>query len=249
MKKTIISITFFSLFISGLLVCCKKDTTNPFGGEKGQVTFYTESDLGVGNITVTVDGSEVGTMSHFFSGGVDCGSGDVNVVKDAGTYNWSATSQSGGSWTGGTVTFIKGKCQTLPLTTGSNVLAGNPGNPRFNLQFTNPDNVDLDLYVITPNGNTIYYRNTSADNGTLDVDCKCSSCPQGPNENIYWVNGTAPRGTYQVYVKYYDKCSGSSTYQSSTYTLRILNQNTVIQAFTGSLSSKDQKSTTHNFTF
>lgn len=228
------------------VVCCKKDTVNPFGGEKGQITFYTGSDLGVGNITVYIEGSEVGTMSHYFTGGPDCGSGDVNVVKDAGTYNWNATSQGGATWSGN-ISFLKGECRTMELTLGGNTLAGNPGNPRFNLQFNNEANVDLDLYVVTPNGNTIYYRNPSADNGTLDVDCKCSSCPQGPNENIYWVNGTAPHGTYQVYVKYYDKCG--STYQSSNYTLRILNQNNIIQSYTGTLSTLNQTSTVRNFNF
>ena len=67
-------------------------------------------------------------------------------------------------------------------------LVGQEGNPRFNLQFSNGTNVDLDLYVETPNGITVSYMNPNADGGELDVDCMCGSCPQGPNENIFWQN-------------------------------------------------------------
>ena len=36
------------------------------------------------------------------------------------------------------------------VETPAAVLVGQDGNPRFNLMFTNPDNVDLDLYVKNP---------------------------------------------------------------------------------------------------
>jgi uncharacterized protein YfaP (DUF2135 family) len=60
------------------------------------------------------------------------------------------------------------------------------GNSGFNLQFSNPDNVDLDLYVRTFSGAVISYLNRSADQGALDVDCLCGNCASGPNENIFW---------------------------------------------------------------
>src|SRR4051812_19419653 len=56
-------------------------------------------------------------------------------------------------------------------------IQGAPGNPRFNLQFTNGNKVDLDLYVQTPNGTVISYSNPAAQNGKLDVDCLCGDCP------------------------------------------------------------------------
>lgn len=114
-------------------------------------------------------------------------------------------------------------------------LVGEPGNPRFNLQFTNPDNVDLDLYVKTPNGQTIYYANTNADGGSLDVDCLCGDCPQGPNENVFWEDGTAPEGVYEYWVDYFDSCDGGSP--SSDFTLRVLKNREVISTRTGTLSS------------
>jgi len=115
------------------------------------------------------------------------------------------------------------------------ILVGQDGNPRFNLQFTNAENVDLDLYVQTPSGAIIYYANKSADEGTLDIDCLCSACPQGPNENIFWENGTAPSGTYTYWVKYYSSCTGGSP--SSDFTLRIIRNGSVLETKTGTLTT------------
>jgi uncharacterized protein YfaP (DUF2135 family) len=123
-------------------------------------------------------------------------------------------------------------------------LVGNPGNPRFNLQFTNPDNVDLDLYVQTPSGVIISYSNPNADGGTLDVDCLCFDCPQGPNENIFWENGTAPTGDYEYWVDYYSSCNGEDT--SSSFTLRVLKNSEVVSTRTGTLSSGQSSVWTHN---
>ncbi len=103
------------------------------------------------------------------------------------------------------------------------LLVGNPGNPRFNLQFTNEVNVDLDLYVKDPNGEIIYYGNKRARKspGQLDVDCLCSSCPQGPNENIFWpLTGQSPQGKYEFWVNYYRACG---SIQPSSYTVRVTN--------------------------
>ncbi|MEX2349253.1 MAG: hypothetical protein WD554_00085 [Flavobacteriaceae bacterium] len=125
----------------------------------------------------------------------------------------------------------------------SEELVGQPGNPRFNLQFTNEENVDLDLYVRTPNGAVIYYGNQNADGGSLDVDCLCGVCPQGPNENIYWENGTAPTGEYEYWVEYYGSCTGDSP--SSSFTLRVLRNSTVEATHTGSLTSGQTQTWSH----
>lgn len=114
-------------------------------------------------------------------------------------------------------------------------LVGQDGNPRFNLQFTNPDNVDLDLYVKTPSGAVISYLNRSADMGTLDVDCLCGNCASGPNENIFWVNGTAPTGQYEYWVKYYNDCGTDGA--SSSFTIRVIKNGSVISTKTGTLNA------------
>ena len=130
-----------------------------------------------------------------------------------------------------------------PETPSSN-LVGQDGNPRFNLSFTNSQNVDLDLYVKAPNGTVIYYSNPTGAGGTLDVDCLCDGCPQGPNENIFWQNGSAPSGEYRYWVKYYGSCDGGNA--SSNYTLRVIKNGEVITTKTGTLSSGQSSQFIHN---
>ena len=111
-------------------------------------------------------------------------------------------------------------------------LVGSAGNPRFNLQFT--QGYDLDLYVKTPNGTLIYYGNRTGQGGELDVDCTCTTgASNGTGENVFWQNG--PNGTYQYYVKFYSSCSSSNP--NANYTVRVMNNSTVVQTHTGTLTS------------
>ncbi len=85
-------------------------------------------------------------------------------------------------------------------------LVGEDGDPRFNLYFDNQEQVDLDLRVLDPDGEEISWENPSSESGgVLDVDCKCSSCPDDPSENVAWAEG-GPSGTYTVWVEYYTAC-------------------------------------------
>jgi uncharacterized protein YfaP (DUF2135 family) len=65
---------------------------------------------------------------------------------------------------------------------------------------------DLDLHVIEPGGEEIYYGNTfSAASGALDRDNQCNAdFVMGRPENIFWT--TPPNGSYQVNVVYFDHC-------------------------------------------
>ncbi len=115
---------------------------------------------------------------------------------------------------------------------------GNPGNPRFNLQFDNEINVDLDLYVRTPLGDVISYQNTysSLSEGQLDIDCLCSNCPNGPNENIFFpLDGSSPKGIYEYWVDFYGDCNGPEV--ESNFTLRLIKINTILRTHEGKLSS------------
>ena len=132
-----------------------------------------------------------------------------------------------------------------PPASGGGTLSGNPGNPRFNLQFSNGSNVDLDLHVRTPNNSEIYFGNSSAQNGSLDVDCICGSCGTTGNENIFWTNGTAPSGTYQVWVYYYGNCGSSAA--TSTYTLRVMQNSTIVATYNGTLSNSNRTSVMYTF--
>lgn len=148
------------------------------------------------------------------------------------------------------VTLLNTNCKkavedvVTPPTGGGGTLSGNPGNPRFNLQFTNGNNVDLDIHVRTPNNTEIYFASPSGQGGRLDVDCICGSCGATGNENIFWTDGTAPAGTYKVWVYYYGNCGATA---SSTYTLRVMQNSTVVATYTGTLSSTGATSTVYTF--
>jgi hypothetical protein len=71
------------------------------------------------------------------------------------------------------------------------------GELRFSLSWTL--DTDLDLHVMTPGGEEIYFANPTAVGGELDVDdCVGSTCrePGGTHvENVYWGAGP-PTGEY-----------------------------------------------------
>ena len=88
-----------------------------------------------------------------------------------------------------------GQRESLRATEPSRPLVGKRGMLRFNLQFSNHEAVDLDLYVSEPNGTTLFYAEpNSSSGGELDVDCRCGSCDDGPNENITWPGKEPPEG-------------------------------------------------------
>ncbi len=91
------------------------------------------------------------------------------------------------------------------VTTTPEVTLGT-GDVQVTLRWDNRS--DLDLYVTEPNGIQIYHGNRLSDTGgQLDVD---ANYPCGENlnyvENIFWPTGYAPTGSYQVWVREFDRC-------------------------------------------
>jgi uncharacterized protein YfaP (DUF2135 family) len=92
---------------------------------------------------------------------------------------------------------------------------------------------DVDLHVVEPNGNEIYYGSSrSSTGGELDLDSNASCGSDGPRaENIRWPTGRAPTGTYTVRVDYWSNCGAGST----DYVVRVINGSTS-QTFTGTFT-------------
>ena len=81
------------------------------------------------------------------------------------------------------------------------------GDVQATLTWTSGD--DLDLHVIDPSGEEIYYNNpTSASGGQLDVDRIPGCAGDGSEnvENIFWPTGESPSGFYKVWVHEYSDC-------------------------------------------
>lgn len=84
------------------------------------------------------------------------------------------------------------------------------GDVQVTLHWDGPN--DLDLHVIDPAGEEIFYiQTTSASHGQLDVDANrgCGTRMDKPVENIFWPTGQAPTGKYQISVNYYENCESS----------------------------------------
>jgi hypothetical protein len=85
--------------------------------------------------------------------------------------------------------------------------SADPGQLQVTLSFDQPN--DLDLHLIEPNGNVIYFGNPiSSTGGYLDLDANANCQMDSVNiENIIYNDSVLiPLGTYKVYVKYFAQC-------------------------------------------
>jgi hypothetical protein len=90
---------------------------------------------------------------------------------------------------------------------------------------------DLDLHVIEPSGDQIFYqRPGSTIGGQLDLDSGANCMPSPSNsENVFWPPGGAPAGEYRVSVQNYQQCSPGEI----KFTVRIAYDD-VVKTFDGS---------------
>lgn len=85
---------------------------------------------------------------------------------------------------------------------------------------------DLDLHMITPAGEEIYFSSkTSSCGGELDVDRNVSGETNEPVENIRWGKGQAKKGTYRVFVRNYSYHQGDQS--SFDFKVEVVNGNEV----------------------
>jgi hypothetical protein len=106
-------------------------------------------------------------------------------------------------------------------------------------------NADVDLHVIDPSGEEIYYGNKEGANGTLDLDSNAAcDLDNIRNENVTFP-GPAPRGTYSFYVDLWSACSTTST----NWVVTVRRKGQATQTFTGSFGSTTGESTPVSFTY
>jgi hypothetical protein len=95
--------------------------------------------------------------------------------------------------------------------TAVNPQAASSQNLQVSLNWGYP--VDLDLHVITPDGNDIYYGSPSGQNGgMLDLDSNAGcEIDNTDNENITWSNNKPAYGKYIVKVDLWSACDAGSS--------------------------------------
>lgn len=89
---------------------------------------------------------------------------------------------------------------------------------------------DIDLYVVDPDDNEIFFGNREvANGGQLDLDSNAGCGSDGPRaENITW-NTTPPHGTYTVRVNNWSSCGEAST----DWTITVRRRGQATQTFSG----------------
>ena len=93
-----------------------------------------------------------------------------------------------------------------------NVIDVGTGDVQINVTWDSK--ADLDLHVVDPSGQEIYWANrTSTTGGQLDLDSNAACASDGPRaENIFWPSGlVAPHGDYYVRVDQWSNCSATQT--------------------------------------
>jgi hypothetical protein len=106
-------------------------------------------------------------------------------------------------------------------------------------------NADLDLHVVEPGGEEIYWDNpVSTAGGSLDRDNQCSDFVLGRPENIFWT--TPPNGTYQVNVVYYEDCGGAGPVN---FTVRVCKIGVCGSPISGTVNAEDDSVSVTTFTF
>ena len=113
------------------------------------------------------------------------------------------------------------------------------GDPQFTLIWDSES--DLDLHVIEPGGDEIYWEYRKGKRGgELDVD---DVDGHGP-ENVFWKKGAGPRGEYTWWVHYYGGFGGRT--RRTKWQVRI-KRNGQLEVFEGTLNKIDENSPRKTF--
>ena len=199
--------------------------------------------IGCGTTAISIWNDYIGPhfdLDHVGIGALSTLGGTLATLVDCSFGNKASCLLGMASSAAGSVSMAIGqvneKVQEIAEATGE--ISGGKGDVKVTLTWNNK--VDLDLHIIDPNGERIYYAHPySASGGLLDFD---NVTGYGP-ENIYWPAGKAPNGTYFVYVHFYGHAVDITN--TSSYTIKI-NAFGSSQTFNGTVSY-DQAVSVANF--
>jgi len=127
---------------------------------------------------------------------------------------------------------------SAPQTTPTSIMIVGTGDVEVALTW-DVDN-DLDLHVVDPTGNEVYYGNdylTTDDTiQLLDLDSNAGCSIDGVDaEHVVWPTGKAPRGTYTVRVDNWSNCQSAA----ANYVVTVEVAGHALQTFTGSFAASD----------
>lgn len=112
------------------------------------------------------------------------------------------------------------------------------------------DKNDLDLHVLDPNGERIFFENKRAvrSEGWLDIDMNVNlaSAVENPVEHIRWPHNSVPKGAYQVFVHYYGQHVGQPAQSPFEVGIKIGGR---AASFKGTVSREQQLAAVHTFTY
>lgn len=116
---------------------------------------------------------------------------------------------------------------------GEDLIVGD-GELRFTLTWESAD--DLDLHVVDPSGERIWFGDASAaSGGLLDRDDNVGVCNGDPEpggvENVFWPVGGAPVGSYTIEIDNFNDCDDGNT---GTWTLFVYQDGSLLTSYTGS---------------
>jgi uncharacterized protein YfaP (DUF2135 family) len=98
--------------------------------------------------------------------------------------------------------------------------------------------VDLDLHVVDPLSEELYYANQQvASGGELDLDsypsCNFENDRGKGNENVFWKTGAAPSGQYVVKVNMFDDCGTYESAIPTEFRVTVVRNQSNVEVFTG----------------
>ncbi len=138
------------------------------------------------------------------------------------------------------VSYAIGDAQTLGPYSSLITRVIHVGNGDIQVSVSWSDSSDVDLHVLDPSGEEIYYGHQHASSGgQLDLDSNAACSPSGgvfkSNENVVWPTGQGPHGTYTVKLDYWSSCTAS---KPTDYVVTVAVVGSQPLVFTGSLTGQ-----------